>query len=230
MVEKARETVESYDNLVPSILGKEALNGEFHLEVVPIALTGLMPRTLTILKENCPQLHLRISTGLTHQMLIELERGNIEGALITKPQALPPDIICQNIVTEEFEVLAAPAAASDDPVELLSSNTFIRFNRQAVAGQQIEAWLQTKGIRVAETMELLGLGAVSSMVAANLGVPICPKSCVPSPLSTGLKRISLGPDGPSRTLSLMRRSKSPKLHLIAQVQHALQAAASGQEL
>lgn len=230
LVEKARETIQSYDNLVLSVLGKEALKGEFLLGAVPTALTGLMPRTLTILKDNCPQLHLRISTGLTHQLLIELERGNIEGALVTRPQVLPPDIICQDIVTEEFEVLAAPTVENDDPVDLLKSNPFIRFNRQAVAGQQIESWLQTKGIQVTETMELLDLGAISSMVAANLGVSICPKSCVPGLLSSGLKRIPLGPNGPLRTLSMVRLSKSPKLHVIEQIQLALQQAASGQDL
>ena len=107
------------------------------------------------------------------------------------------------------------------PEELLRSQPFIRFNRDAVVGRQIEAWLQGRGISVKDTMELEGLEAISSMVAANLGISIVPKRCITESDQLPLKTISLGKNAPTRTLGLVSLNNTPKIRIIAAAETAL---------
>ncbi|MFA3920647.1 LysR family transcriptional regulator [Ruegeria hyattellae] len=214
IVEKAKEVVQAYDDIVPSVLGDEGLRGEISFGAIPTSLTGLTPLVINLLKKRFNTLHLRVDPGLTLPLLTEIERGRLDAAIISRPVSLPGTISAKFLVDEPMQLLASPGVDSDDPYELLTNNPFIRFNRNAVVGQLIEDWLQAKNLRVEETMELESLEAISSMVAANLGVSIVPKTCVRSPNPMPVKRIDLGDDAPSRQLVLVYRMDNPKTRIL----------------
>ena len=98
---------------------------------------------------------------------------------------------------------------------------FIRFDREALFGRLVEEWLQKNRLKVTESMELDGLEAISSMVFANLGVSIVPRSCVKTVNPIPIRRLPLGVDAPTRLLGLAHRINSPKSDLIKQVHLAL---------
>lgn len=106
----------------------------------------------------------------------------------------------------------------------MRSQPFIRFNRDAIVGRQIEAWLQGQGISVKDTMELEGLEAISSMVAANLGISIVPERCITESDQLPVKTVSLGKNAPTRTLGLVRRTNTPKVRIIGATETALSKA------
>ena len=113
---------------------------------------------------------------------------------------------------------------ADDPIQALETSPFIRFNRDAVVGAMIETWLQETHVRVSEAMELENLEAIASMVQANLGVSIVPSSCVARHFAVPVKRMSLGPNAPSRALGLAFRKEHPKLRVIEEIHNAVLAA------
>ncbi len=213
-VAKAKDVVGAYDDMVPSILGDKGLRGEISLGALPTTLTGLMPLTINLLKRKLDHLHVRVNPGLTLPLLAEIERGRLDAAVISEPPSLPAQITAKFLAEEPLELLAAPQTTSDDPLKLMTENPFIRFNRSAVVGQLIENWFQSMNLRVDETMELESLEAISSMVAANLGVSIVPRTCVKSPNPVPIKRISLGADAPSRKLVLIYRSDNPRTRIL----------------
>ena len=89
------------------------------------------------------------------------------------------------------------------PAKLWRSQPFIRVNREAVVGRLIEAWLQKNDIVVNDAMELEGLDAIFSMVAAGLGISIIPQRGISESDHLRLKRIPLGPGSPRRVLGLV---------------------------
>jgi DNA-binding transcriptional LysR family regulator len=113
-----------------------------------------------------------------------------------------------------MQLLAPPQTESDDPLELLRTRPFIRFDRNAIFGQMVESWLQKHKITVKDSMELEGLEAISSMVMANLGVSIVPKRCVRNMNPLPVKRLALGANAPARQLGLAYRDGNPKLTVI----------------
>lgn len=214
LVNKAREVVAAYDGLVPSVLGDDGLRGKLMLGAVPTTLIGLAPVAISMLKKQFPDLHVSVQPGLTNELLHQVERGNLDAAIISRPNLLPRRLNWNQIATEPMQLLASTETESNDPIYLLKNNPFIRFSRDAVVGTMIEKWLQSKKIDVSDTMELEGLDAISSMVMCNLGVSIAPKGCVPAMSQPPLKRLSLGSDAPARQLGLVSRNDSAKARVI----------------
>jgi DNA-binding transcriptional LysR family regulator len=225
LVAKAREVVAAYDNLVPSVLGDDGLAGVLNLGAVPTTLTGLVPFAVSMLKDAYPELHVGVVPGLTTQLVQQVERGSLDAAIVSRPQYIPRNHIWLEVAIEPLELLASQNMESDDPVYLLENYPFIRFSRNAVVGSMIENWLQERGIRVRDSMELESLEAISSMVLSDLGVSIVPKPCVDNMTLLPLRKLPLGPDAPTRNIGLISRADNVRVRGIGEVHDRLLAAA-----
>lgn len=221
IVQKARQVIIDYDNLVSSVVDKDGLDGDVTFGALPTTLTGLTPRTMAVLRTRFPQLRLHISPGLTGELLSDIERGRLNMAILSKPHLLPVGIEFRELVTEPLELIASATMQGSDPEQILNAQPFIRFNRNAVVGTLIDNWLVSKNIRVSEIMELDSLEAIESMVHANLGVSIVAKRSVQPSNVLPLKRVSLGSDAPSRCLGLAYRNDYTKVRVIEELFAAL---------
>ncbi|SDY88055.1 transcriptional regulator, LysR family [Citreimonas salinaria] len=224
IVAKAREVVHAYDNLVPSVTCGDWLNGELTLGAVPTTLTGLVPSSVGMLKREHADLHVRVVPGLATDLISQVERGALDAAIVTRPHVVQAKHAWRDIAVEPLVLLASVESESEDPVYLLETNPFIRYSRQAIVGGIIEDWLQKHGIKVSESMELGNLESIGSMVLANLGVSIVPRSCVSAPNPLPVRWISLGPSAPTRQLSLVSRADSVKVRVFEALHERLQRA------
>lgn len=221
LVAKARNIVWDYDNLVSSVTGDDGLSGELYLGAVPTTLTGLVPLSISFLKNEFPNLHVRVVPGLTHELVRKVERGSLDAAIVSKFSPIQKSLLWSDIASEPLELLASENLHSNDPIVLLKNNPFIRFSRDAVVGEMIENWLQGQNIAVTDIMELQGLEAISSMVLSNLGVSIVPKSCVQTMNPLPLKRLPLPNESPVRQLGLLSPEKTTKSRVLDEMQKAL---------
>lgn len=221
---KAREVVRDYDDIVPSVLGDDGLRGEFVLGAVPTTLTGLVPLGMANLKARYADLHVGLSPGLSAQLVLQVERAALDAALISKPDVLSRGLDWLPIVEEPLVLITSPQVTGDDPIQILRDNPFIRFSRDAVVGRIVESWLQENRISVDDSMELLGLDVISSMVMANLGVSIVPAPCVTAINRLPLRRVTLTPAPPARQLGLIHRQNTTKIRVIQEIVRALRNA------
>ncbi|MFK8032854.1 MAG: LysR family transcriptional regulator [Hyphomicrobiales bacterium] len=226
LVGEAEIVVAAYDNLADKVSSGDEISGEITLGAVPTTLTGLVPLALSQLKILHPSVRVRIVPGLSNQLLLQIDRGQIHAAIISKPEVLSGPLNFSKIAAENLVLLAAESTENLTPLELLQSQPFIRFNRDAVVGRQIEAWLQNNEIVVNDAMELEGLEAISSMVAAELGISIVPQRCIIEREHLPLRTISLGKGSPKRILGLVSRTDSPRVSVIGAVETALLKAVS----
>ena len=224
LVEKAKKLISDYENLVPSLIGDDIFNGDLLLGVVPTSLVGLAPKTISFLRQSYPNLRIKIFPNLTNTLMVELSRNTLDAAILSQTNLPPKDIVFEPFATELLELITSTKNTQTDAAEILKTNPYIRFNREAVVGTMIESWLQSKNITVNEVMELHSLEAISSMVSAELGVSIVPKLCVPGPYDIPLRSIGLGDPNLSRTIGLAYKPSNPKLRAIDQVYNALRFA------
>lgn len=221
IVAKARKLIADYDNLVPSVLADGGLTGVVTLGALRTTLTGLTPQAMAVLKAKFPQIGLHIRPGLTGTLLADVERGTLDAAIITKPHLMPLGVRFRDLTEEPMQLIAAIEEPEDDPLQLLRTRPYIRFNRNAVVGTLIDNWIMSKGIRVTETMELDSPEAIASMVQANLGVSIVPDLAVKPYDAAPVKRLSLGADAPKRVLGLAHHEDHLKTQAIDEVYMAL---------
>lgn len=223
VVRRARKLIADYDNLVPSVLGLDGLSGVVTLGALRTTLTGLTPQAMARLTAQFPELALHIRPGLTEALLTDIERGTLDAAIITRPHLLPVDIQFRELAQEPMQLIAAIEETEADPITLLTSRPFIRFNRDAVLGILIDNWLRANQLRVSEMMEVDSPEAIASMVHANLGVSIVPDLAVKQLNPVPVKRISLGADAPTRSLGLAYHKDQVKMRMVDEVFAALAA-------
>ena len=221
LVLRARKIIQDYDNLLPSVTEDDGLMGDFYLGAVPTTLTGLVPLSVSILKNAFPSLHIHIVPGLSHDLLRNMERGSLDAAIISKLSPINKMHQWRDIAFEPLELLTSEELVSNDPVYLLKNNPFIRFSREAVVGKFIDTWLQDQNIIVTDIMELESLEAISSMVLSNLGVSIVPKRCVQNMNPLPLKRIELSVNAPIRQLGILSPINTIKPRVIEEVHKVL---------
>ena len=221
VVAKARRLIADYDGLVPSILADGGLSGVITLGALRTTLTGLTPQAMAVLKAKYPQIGLHIRPGLTADLLADIERGTLDAAILTQPHQLPAGIRFRKLTEESMQLIAALEEPGCDPIALLNTRPFIRFNRNAVVGTLIDNWILSRRIRVSETMELDSPEAIASMVHANLGVSIVPDLAVKPYDNVPVKRLDLGPDAPKRVLGLAYRENQIKARAIEELFEAL---------
>jgi len=224
ILEKARQVVRAYDDILPGVLGDDGLRGDVRLGAVPTTLTGLVPAAMSILTRQFPDLHIALHPGLTTRLISQIERGALDAAIVSRPNILPRGLAWRDIADEPLHLIAAPELTGDDPLDLLRSRPFIRFSRDAIVGEMIERWLQENGITVQDAMELEGLEAISNLVISTGGVSIVPRRCVRSAAPLPLRRLSLGAQAPVRKLGLITRADSPRGRVIDEIDTALASA------
>lgn len=214
LVPKAREVVKAYAGMMGAPVGDFELRDEITIGAVPTTMTGLIPKTVKSLRDIYSGLHIRIVPGLSSELLPQVDRGFLDAAILSRPANLYGHLHWRTFAEEELIVIAPPDALEDEACALLQSHPFIRFNRRAWVGQQIEEWLAERKIRVHEGMELDTLESIDMMVYYGLGVSIVPRRCVPPPHTLDLKRVSLHPPPAPRLLGLLSRQDSAKSRLI----------------
>lgn len=221
IVAKARTLVAEYDNLVPSVLNDTGLRGTVTLGVLRTTLTGLTPQAMAALKARFPDMGLHIRPGLTAELLAEIERGNLDAAITSQPHQMPAGVVFRPLADEPMQLIAAKEEPGNDPIALLKTRPFIRFDRTAVVGALIDNWILSHRVKVNETMELDSPEAITGMVRANLGVSIVPDLAVPPPDVVPVKRLSLGPEAPRRTLGLVHRDNQLKMQALDELYQVL---------
>ena len=214
LVAKARDVVHAYNNMVSSVHDDDRVVGELVFGAVSTCMTSLVPRVVGMLKRRYPKLHVRVVPGLSAELQIQVERGYLDAAVLSEPPCLPNGLSWRAFAEEPLILLASLEEESDDPEWLLESRPFIRFNRRAWLGRQIDEWLQANKVNIREGMELDTLESISSMVFYQLGVSIVPRRCVPSARPLPLKRIPLGPSARPRILGVVARKDGLKFQLL----------------
>jgi len=221
LVGEAAAVVAAYESLPDRVKSTAELSGEIVLGAVPTTLTGFVPAALSKLKSRHPDIRVRVVPGLTNQLLLQLDRGQIHAAIISRPDILPKSVEFAEITSEKLVMLVSERTPELSVRDLLRSSPFIRFSRDAVVGRIIETWLQKRGFEVNDAMELESLEAISSMVAAELGVSIIPDSRYAADDHLPLRRIPLEPHGPTRVVGLVSAASTPRAKMVEAVRVAL---------
>ncbi|WP_299552422.1 LysR family transcriptional regulator [uncultured Tateyamaria sp.] len=107
VVAQARKLISDYDNLVPSVLADGGLSGVLKFGALGTTLTGLTPQAMAVFKGRFPRVGLHIRPGLTGALLVDIERGDLDAAIITKPHLMPVGIAFRPLTEEPMQLIAA---------------------------------------------------------------------------------------------------------------------------
>jgi DNA-binding transcriptional LysR family regulator len=157
-------------------LGNEhRVAGTLSLGIITTQLTGRLSDTLMQLKHAHPRLDVRVTAGISGDLVDKVMRGELDAAIVTRPpETLDASLVAHEVLKEPFGLIAPADRASMNLRETLAALPFLQFDRQAWTGAMIEAFLRRKRLAVTPVMELNSLEAIAAMVGRGLGCSIVP--------------------------------------------------------
>ena len=212
-VADARALIRQWERLGQGAIDREN-SGRLKIGAVHTAVAGGVSVALGQLKKQEPSLFLQLNTALTTELILQLQQGTIDCAIVTEPPAPILDTRFIPIATEELGVIAHHSATGTDFRSVLESNPYLRFNRKATLAQQIDQALKARNIKVNTTMEITTLDAIESLVKNRLGVSVVPIGKYVRKLPAGIQSIAFANPPELRRLGLLVKDRCPRSHLV----------------
>jgi DNA-binding transcriptional LysR family regulator len=176
LVEPIQEIIARYEALGSGF--KSELSGTIVLGALVSTLMGAFGNTLNELKQNFPELEIKLIAGLSSNFLEQVIEGSLDAAIVTEsPYVLPQHIQWTELYTEPM-VLISPSRKYKKvatPKELASELPFMRFERNTWTGHLVDQTIRANKLNIQEGMELNSVEAIIELVRQGLGYSIVPK-------------------------------------------------------
>lgn len=173
LLKEARDIIGHYDRLKGIIHQDKAFSGPLAIGSINTVQASPLPVVIRAIQDDHPYLQISIKSGLSAELTLAVEMGQLDFAITTKPMStLPSSMVWRPYFEEPFYVLAPQEFPENDHKSLLTNHPYVCFDRQAWAGQMVEQRLRQDGIAAKETMELDSLEATIRMAEASLGVAV----------------------------------------------------------
>lgn len=151
------------------------LRGELRVGAIASVQTGLLPQVLPRFRQQAPGVELKLVPGVSLDLLSRVDAGELDLALLIKPPfELPKELQQLPLAREPFVLIVPETVTGDEPLELLTRQPFVRYDRSSFGGRQVERFLRAQRLQVNEALELDELEAIVRMVEAGLGVSLIP--------------------------------------------------------
>lgn len=197
------------------VAGDNLPSGEFRLGSISTALTGIMPKILERMVGRYEHIEFFIQPGVSNALYQKAHAGDLDAAIIVRPQFDIPKVCNWLTLRSEPLVVLIPASMdAGDPHEILSTQPFIRYDRNQWGGKLAEKYLDQAGLRPRDRFELDALDAIAVMVGQGLGVSLVPDWAEPWPAGLAVKKIPLPDCTHAREVGVIWRSGTARIPLV----------------
>ena len=193
------------------------VSGRLALGTIRSVQTTTLPIALGQVRELFPQLSIRLSQGESRGLLQQLNAGEIDAAVLVRPQSGGSSRLCwHNVAREPFVLLAPPNTTSNSVAELLQTHEWIRFDTSLTGGRIAASYVHRIAPRARSSIELISVDAIVAMVSAGLGVSLVPIPRDPLRSAYPVRQLGLGKNAPTRQIAFVcRASDHDKRRIIA---------------
>lgn len=223
-VARAESILAAYDELADTLACGPSLRGRLRIGAIHTVLARRLPKALVWIKAHHPLLHVSVVSGMSAELARRVEDGELDAAITTEPVSPYPQSLQYTALFEDrFWAIASSEHAGQSLPELLANLPFLRFDKRAWAGRQIEQELRRQRLQVSEQMELDSQEALSHMAAMGLGVAVIPVSDDDLQRLPAATILPFGEPQLTRRVVLLEHEKSQRRHLSAVLRTALGA-------
>lgn len=214
---RARSILAATQDLV-AVAGdtSDPMTGRLRLGVIPTIAPFLLPLTLPVLRERFPELRLALREDLTANVLLRLEDGELDFALIALPYATG-NLLVETLFDDELWIVGrkddpglqaktfALTSALTKRLLLLEEGHCLRDHALHACGKPIRH--ASGGIEATSLLTLV------QMIESGLGIGLLPGMAINSGLtdSPGLVVRALRKPGPIRTIAIVARRSTSRL-------------------
>lgn len=172
----ARTIVREYDTMMASVGGRQQSGGAVRIGVIPTVLSTLLPNALIALRGEPRGPRLTVISALSGELVRAVEQGDLDAAVVHRPEHLPHRTEWRAIARQEIVVVAPATSVETDVHRLFAQHAYIRFNRQAWVAPLIEERLAALGLAPETGAEIESIEAIRLLVGLGFGLSVIPST------------------------------------------------------
>lgn len=224
ILERARALLRDAEDLRGHTLDAGGPN-QLRLGAFISATTTLLPTVIGALAKRHADLSVFIDAGYSPELSSRVAAGELDAAIVVQHQFdMPKSCEWHPLVNAPLIVIApASAKSQQDPLELLATQPFIRYDRLSWGGRIADRYLRERGIKPRVRVEVDGMTAIATMVSQGLGVSLLPDWSMMWPPHLVLKRFRLPGASPTRSIGLIRGVRGRGHPLVDALQQCLES-------
>jgi len=224
--EVLRETFSKLDALrrrsSPTVAGTVRLG-----IIEPLQVT-LLPPMLRWVRENYPQLDVRLVRGRVVELVEKLKTGELDAAVVTQPESGGSRRLAWTPLFREPLVAIAPPDSTEQTLpDLLQQHEWIRFDKNTIGGGLAARYVAQHAPHARCRLELQSLAALTALVSEGLGVSVLPDPGKNVYAVHPVRVLSLGKHGPARQMSFVCRQTDQENRLVQALLSGAKAAHAG---
>lgn len=201
---------------------REPMTGLLRLGVIPTIAPFLLPQCLRLLRKNYPELQLALREDLTANLLLRMEDGQLDFALI----ALPYDtssLLVEPLFDDDLWVIGRKGdpemtARSIPVTQSLTDRLLLLEEGHCLRDQTLYACNAARR-KSSSGMEATSLLTLVQMIESGFGIGLVPEMAVKNGLTESpnlVARPTVQP-GPKRTIALVARRSTSRLAVLRTV-------------
>ncbi len=213
LAQKSRQMLEQFHELKQSFIERH-YSGTLHIGTVPSVLTGILPCALSRMRKKYPRLLVNLNTDLSRELSVKVQKGELDGAIVTEPQHLSGELSWQPFAAEPLVVISPKGTEGLIDTELLSRYPFLQFKKYTWVSNLIDRHLKDRNIQVKTELAVDSLESIEMMVAEGLGVSIVPLRSHCHELDRKVVISPFGKKPVKRLVGVIQRTANPNAELI----------------
>ena len=223
---RAEELVTLFSRLGEVPDGDKA-QGLLRIGAIASAQSSWLVRALVPFRRQFPEVRLRITPGVSLNLLDQVDAGELDMAIMIRPPfAILPELAWHTLLKEPYVLMVPSRLKGDDWRTLLQTQPFLRYDRSSFGGRTVDRFLRGANLAVQEAIELDELNGMVKMVASGLGVALLPMAESHLPLPRGVRAIRLGDKTFYREIGMVRRNLHDKQALLRPLEDSCRQAVS----
>ncbi|SDA93800.1 LysR substrate-binding domain-containing protein [Sinorhizobium sp. NFACC03] len=177
MLEAAHGLVRAADDIVDAISGR-AIGGTFTIGSVRSSALSLLPKAIIALKNDFPDLRIKLHVANTDELLNDVVTGRLDSAMVAEYSGVPSTLRWSPFIQEPLFVIAPKGTRVRSAAELLSELPYVKFISRFRLANIIETEVARRGIVTNVIAEIDTITAVVACVVNGLGASIAPWSAL----------------------------------------------------
>lgn len=225
----ARRVLEEFDRAMAHFDGYlRGQRGSVVVAALPSLAATLLPPVLRAYRALRPEISVEVRDGLSGHVLDLVCSGVVDLAL-TVVDDVPTSLAAVPVARDRFSCLVAPShpwsGRSTVSWAELADEPFVAFDRSSSVRLLSDQALAEGGVRLGPTTEASNIGAVTGLVAADLGVSAAPGLVLPLMAFGGLAVLDLVDPVVEREICLLHDPRRPTTPAVRALVEMLRGAA-----
>lgn len=210
VVERARRILNELDDIAADMSSRNAeVSGQTRIGVIGTTARWLMPRFLSQLDTDYPQVRVIVQEGATSSLVPNVLAGQLNGAIVHLPVD-EPELVIEPLFAEDLLLVAAdthPLAGRDTiPLADLDEVPLLLPPPGAALRRVLERAAANADITLRAQAEVDGVRLLASLAFDGFGAAIVPATAVPTWLEGSFHQIRV-PELPRRVVAFARRRR-----------------------